>query len=137
MMKIPVTRPFIDTNVLLYLLSPHQGKADLAEQILGAGGMISVQVLNEFTNIARRKLSMSWAEISDLLALVRSFCETRPLTLETHERGLIVAERYGLSLYDSMIVAAALVAGCETLYSEDMQHGLLVDKQLRLCNPFL
>jgi predicted nucleic acid-binding protein len=136
-MEILVTKPFIDTTVLLYLLSPHEGKADRAEEVLGARGTISVQVLNEFTNIARRKLSMPWAEIGDLLALVRSFCETKPLTLETHERGLLVAERYGLSLYDSMIVAAALVAGCETLYSEDMQHGLLVEKQLRVCNPFV
>ena len=101
-----------------------------------AGGLISVQVLNEITNVARRKLAMSWVEINEVLALIRSICPTEPLTIETHDRGRLVAERYGLSVYDAMIVAAALLAGCKTLYSEDMQDGLLIDHQLHICNPF-
>ena len=127
---------FIDSNVILYLLSKNAKKADAAEAVLRAGGVISVQVLNEITNVALRKIGMSWAETNQFLASVRSLCAVESITVETHDRGRDVAERYGLSLYDAMIVAAALLAGCTVLYSEDMQHGLVVDKQLRVANPF-
>lgn len=133
---MPDTKPFIDTNILLYLLSDNTGKADRAEEIVREGGRISVQVLNEFANVARRKLAMSWGEINEALKLLHSVCPTDSLTLETHERGLLVAERYRLSIYDSMIIASALIGNCEILYSEDMQDGLLVNQQLRILNPF-
>ncbi len=133
---MPDTEAFIDTNILLYLLSADNDKADRAEMIVQAGGLISVQVLNEMASVARRKLSMSWGEINEVLALIRSVCSVAPLTIETHDRGRVVAERYGVSVYDAMIVAAALLGGCKTLYSEDMQDGLLIDHQLRICNPF-
>lgn len=127
---------FVDSNVLLYLLSQDAGKADRAEEILEGGPAVSVQVLNEITNVARRKLSMPWPQIADFLALIQSLCKVEALTLETHQRGRALAQRYGLSVYDAMIVAAALLAGCKTLYSEDMQDGLLVERQLRIQNPF-
>ena len=123
-------------SVLGYLLSVDNDKADRAEMILRTGGLISVQVLNEMANVACRKLAMSWMEIDEVLALIRSVCPAAPLTVETHDRGRLVAERYGLSVYDAMIVAAALLGGCETLYSEDLQDGLLINHQLRICNPF-
>ena len=122
---MPAPKVFIDTNILLYLLSTDTNKADRAETIVRGGGLISVQVLNEMANVARRKLAMSWIEINEVLALI-----------ETQDRGRLVAERYGLSVYDAMIVAAALLGGCETLYSEDMQDGLVIDHQLSICNPF-
>ena len=131
-----VAKAFIDSNVLLYLLSKDAKKADAAEAVLRAGGMISVQVLNEITNVALKKLGMPWQEINQFLTLLRSLCAVEPLTVETHDRGSDVAERYGLSVYDSMIVAAALLAGCTVLYSEDMQNGLVLDRQLRVVNPF-
>jgi predicted nucleic acid-binding protein len=133
---MPVPKAFIDSNILLYLLSADADKANRAEEIVRTGGLISVQVLNEITNVARRKLAMSWVEINEVLALIRSICPTEPLAIETHDRGRLVAERYELSVYDAMIVAAALLAGCKTLYSEDMQDGLLIDHQLHICNPF-
>ena len=129
-------KAFIDSNVILYLLSKDTKKADAAEAVLRAGGVISVQVLNEIANVALRKIGMSWVETNQFLASVRSLCAVQSLTVETHDRGRDVAERYGLSVYDAMIVAAALIAGCTVLYSEDMQDGLLVDKQLRVANPF-
>jgi predicted nucleic acid-binding protein len=135
-MQMSDPKVFFDTNILLYLLSANNEKANQAEIIVQAGGMISVQVLNEIANIARRKLAMSWPEINEVLALIRSVCPTAPLTVETHDKGMLVAERYGLSVYDAMIVAAALLGECETLYSEDMHNGLLIDYQLRICNPF-
>jgi predicted nucleic acid-binding protein len=136
-MQMPDPKVFIDTNILLYLLSANNEKADRAEIIVQSGGLISVQVLNEIANVALRKLAMSWIEINEVLALIRSVCPTAPLTIETHDKGRLVAERYRLSVYDAMIVAAALLGGCETLYSEDMHNGLLIDHQLRICNPFI
>ncbi|OFZ69633.1 MAG: pilus assembly protein [Betaproteobacteria bacterium RBG_16_58_11] len=127
---------FFDTNIALYLLSADQAKADRAEELLAEGGIISVQVLNEFAAVASRKLGMSWPEIREVLDQVRAVSIVEPMSIETHERGLLVAERYGLSLYDALIVAAALLSGCSTLYSEDMQHGQIIEGQLTICNPF-
>jgi predicted nucleic acid-binding protein len=127
---------FFDTNVVLYLLSADAVKADRAEELLATGGMISVQVLNEFASVASRKLRLSWPEIRDVLAPVRVICPVVPLSAETHDRALLLVERYGLSLYDALIVAAALLAGCKTLYSEDMQHGQVIERQLTISNPF-
>lgn len=130
------TNAFIDSNVLVYLMSADPTKADQAEAVVRAGAVISVQVLNEVANVARHKLAMSWLDINEFLDLVRSLCSPVPLTIETHDRGRTVSERYGLSVYDAMIVASALLAGCELLYSEDMQDGMVIDGQLRICNPF-
>ncbi len=132
-----IDRPFFDTNVLLYLLSEDDRKADRAEAIIASGGIISVQVLNEFASVASRKLRMSYAEIRDVLATVRGVCQTQALTVDTHDRGLDIAERFGFSLYDSMIVSSALQSGCSVLYSEDMRHGQKIDAQLVVINPFL
>ena len=131
------TKPFFDTNVLLYLLSGDTAKADRAEALLAQGGILSVQVLNEFAAVASRKLGLSYPEIREVLAPIRTICTVEPVTLETHERGLQIAERYGFRLYDAMIIAAALLAGCQTLYSEDLQDGQSFDKRLTICNPFV
>ena len=128
---------FADTNVLLYLLSQDAQKADQAEVVLNKGVMISVQVLNEVTHVLRRKIKLSWPEIHTFLALIQSLCTVQPLTIETHAQGLTLAERYHFLVYDSMIVAAALLAQCRILYSEDMQHGLLVEGRLLIQNPFV
>jgi predicted nucleic acid-binding protein len=127
---------FLDTNVLVCVASSDALKAEQAETIIAGGGAISVQVLNELTNIARRKMRMSWSEIHRFLSTLRSLLTVYPTTLETHETGLELAERYGLSTYDAMIVASALSAGCDTLWSEDMQHGMVIDERLRIANPF-
>ncbi|MCQ8118088.1 PIN domain-containing protein [Methylomonas rosea] len=129
-------KTFIDTNVLLYVFSGDSGKADRAEAILQTGGCVSVQVLNEFTSVAKRKFNMSYPEIREALQVVKTVCQILPLTLEIHEQGLDIAERFGFSMYDSLIVAAALLAGCTTLYSEDLQHGQLIQDQLLIVNPF-
>jgi predicted nucleic acid-binding protein len=128
---------FFDTNVLLYLLSEDTAKADRAENVLSEGGHISVQVLNEFASIATRKLKMSHAEVREVLAPIREVCTVNPLTEATHTLGLQLAERYQLSIYDAMIAASALAAGCKTLLSEDFQNGQVIDRTLRLSNPFV
>ena len=130
------TERFFDTNVLLYLLSADEAKADRAEDELGGGGIVSVQVLNEFASVASRKLAMSIAEVREALAGIRAVCKVVPISEQSHDLGLQVADRYGLSVYDAMIVASALLAGCKTLLSEDMQDGQTIDGRLEIRNPF-
>ncbi|MTJ79900.1 MAG: PIN domain-containing protein [Telmatospirillum sp.] len=127
---------FFDTNVLVYIASGDSAKADRAEEIIGNGGVISVQVLNELTNVARRKMRMAWPDTRSFLSVLRSLLTVQPITVETHEIGLALTERYDLSTYDAMIVASALQAGCDTLWSEDMQHGMEFGERLRIVNPF-
>ena len=133
----PAVRPFVDTNVLLYLISSDAAKAERAEQVLSGRIVISVQVLNEFANVARRKHSLAWDELQQVLDGISSFCEVFDITRATHQRGLALARRYQFSVYDAMIAAAALEAGCDCLLSEDFQTGQRFDGQLVVVNPFL
>src|SRR6266516_1327730 len=109
-------KPFLDTNILIYAFASNDPRSEQAEALLAAGGMISVQVLNEFVNVARRKLRREWAEIEDAL-------------------GVLLARDVGFSFYDSLIIAAAIRAGCPVLYSEDLQDGQIVHG-VRFRNPF-
>jgi predicted nucleic acid-binding protein len=127
---------FFDTNVLLYLLSADTAKADRAEAILARGGTVSVQVLNEFAAVASRKLRMPIRDIREVLDPIRAVCSVEPISLETHETALRIAERYGLSIYDALIVSAALLAGCATLHSEVMQDGQIIEQRLTIRNSF-
>jgi predicted nucleic acid-binding protein len=129
--------PFFDTSVLFYLLSNDARKADQVEALLANRGIISVQVLNEFTVVAQRKVGMQLLEIREILDTVRAVCTVQPLTANTHDRGMKICERYKFSFYDSIIIAAALIVGANVLYSEDWQHGQVIDRQLRIVNPFL
>ena len=125
---------FFDSNILLYLASAGL-KPARARLLLDRGGVVSVQVLNEIASVARRKFAMEWNEIREIIGVVHVTCRIEPLTLRTHERGLALAERFGFGVYDSMIVAAALEAGCATLLSEDMQHGQRIEN-MTIRNPF-
>ena len=126
---------FFDTNVLLYAVRSEDPRAERARLLLADGGIISVQALNEFTNVARRKLGQPWGEINEKLGAVRALCEVKPLTVATHERALALAERYGYQIYDALHLASALESGCSILYTEDMQHGQQIDG-LTIRNPF-
>ncbi len=127
---------FFDTNILLYLLSGDQAKADKAEEVLESGGVISVQVMNEFASVASRKLSMKWPEIRECLEPLRAILRIEPVTVETHDNAVALAERHNIALYDALIVSAAQLAGCDVLYSEDLQHGQKFEKSLIIRNPF-
>ena len=128
---------FLDSNVLVYAFTT-DARASKAQQLLERGCLINVQILNELANVARRKLKMSWTELNEALDDIRTLCPTvASVTLDTHAAGLQRAQRYGLSVFDGLVVAAALEAGCATLWSEDMQHGLVVDERLTIRNPFL
>lgn len=129
-------KPFFDTNVILYAFRQDDPRGQVAETLLAAGGTLSVQVLNEFVAVARRKLDKSWEEVRRALEILRVFCsEAVPLTVETHDKAVHIAERYGYSIFDSLIIAAALHAGARTLYSEDMQDGQAIDG-ITIRNPF-
>ena len=128
---------FLDTNVIVYLFSADAAKADRAEELIAGGGNISVQVLNELAAVARRKLGKSWPEVRDISMQVRAVLRVEPLTAQTHERGMHVAEHLGLSIYDGTIVASALLAECTTHYTEDLQDGRVIDGQLTIRNPFM
>ena len=127
---------FFDTSVLLYLLSSDAAKSDRVETLLADRGTISVQVLNEFAAVAIRKLKMPLPEVREVLDTIRAVSDVEPVTVETHDRALAIVERYGFSLYDSLLIATALIAGSKVLYSEDLQHGQLIDRRLRVVNPF-
>ena len=129
--------PFLDTNVLIYAALQPDPRSDAARALLRDGGVVSVQVLNEFANVARRKLRRSWPEVRQALAAVRALCPApRPLTAATHEAALALAERTGYAVYDALILASALEAGCDIVCSEDLQDGQVVDGRLTIRNPF-
>ena len=132
----PVPGAFFDTNVLVYAFTTDP-RAAAALALLGQGGVTSVQGLNEFTNVARRKLGMTWAEVRDALAAVRTLCRTiLPIDIETHDDALGIAERHGYSIFDALMIAAALRAECTVLYSEDMHHGMSIGGRLCIIDPF-
>jgi predicted nucleic acid-binding protein len=126
----------IDTNIAVYALSEGP-KSDTATLLLETGPSISVQLFYEFINVNLRKRGLPWSEINESLAIINSLVSSvRPVDIELHRRGCEVSKRYKLGIYDAMIIAAALLDDCDTLYSEDMQHGLVIDAKLTIINPF-
>jgi len=128
---------FLDTNILVYAHSEGDYRTAPARQHLVDGGIVGVQVLNEFASVARAKLAMSWAEIQEAVESIVILCPNpRPLGIETHRRALGLSKKYGFSIWDALIVAAAVEAGCSKLLTEDLQHGQVVGG-VTIVNPFL
>ena len=129
--------PFFDTNVVLYAFTPSGDKTVTAERILLQGGVVSVQVLNELTSVSCTKFKMSWSEVKRVIQGTTMLCPNpHALTYETYLEARRISERYGFSIWDGLIIASALESGCATLYTEDLQHGQVVDG-VRIVNPFL
>ena len=127
---------FFDTNVLIYAFAQDDPRTGTAERLLAGGGVVGVQILNEFGAVAVRKLAMSWDEVLEALSALRVlFPSPVPLTVETHDAGLRIAEKYGYHIYDSLVIAAALEARCDTLFSEDLNDGQVIEG-LTIRNPF-
>jgi predicted nucleic acid-binding protein len=130
-------KAFFDTNVLVYSILEEDARKLLARELLAAGGVISVQVLNEFVSVVRRKLRMPWHDARTALQWFRVLCrDPVPITVSAHEEGVRIAEQYGYGIYDSLIVASALEANCDVLYSEDLQDGQRIEGRLTVRNPF-
>jgi predicted nucleic acid-binding protein len=127
---------FLDTIILIYALARDDPRRARAEELLAAGGVVSVQVLNEFVSVAR-KLGMSWEEIVEALDAIRILCPSPvPITLETHDAALKIAQQFGYGIYDALMVASAIEAKCSTFYSQDLQDGQVIDERLTIRNPF-
>ena len=130
-------KDFLDTNVLIYAVAKNDRRTSKAEALLASGGIVSIQSLNEFVSVTRRKLGMSWKEVKEFLDLIRILCpDPVPISLETHRVALAIAEKYGYGIYDALIASAALEADCKTLYSEDLQDGQTINRHLTVRNPF-
>jgi predicted nucleic acid-binding protein len=127
---------FFDTTILVYA---QQGgrKADRARALFAGGGKLSVQVLNEFTAVSRRKQQRDWREIAEAVSDVLTMVDPPlALTLDLHAAARALAEDHRLSFFEALIIASAIEAGCDILYSEDMQHGRTIGG-LATVNPFL
>jgi len=130
-----MSRIFLDSNIILYLLSADTSKADTAQSLLSEAPCISVQVLNEVTSVCLRKLKMNWSEIHDLLAVVKTTCQIEPLTAATHAQAVQIAQTHQISFYDAHILAAAKAAGASILMTEDMHNGQTL-LGIQIQNPF-
>ncbi len=129
-------RVFLDTNIVLYALSEDVAKADIAETLLAARPVISVQVLNEAANVLTRKLGRAWPEVRPLLETVRALSDVVPVSEAVHARAVDIAATHRLNVYDACILAAAEIADVPVVYSEDMQHGFVLDGAVTVRNPF-
>jgi predicted nucleic acid-binding protein len=129
-------KAFFDTNILVYAATSDAKKRQ-ASDCLRRRGIVSVQVFNEFVHVARRKLQHDWPQIEFALGLFRdALDDIVPVTIDTHTAAVRLARQHGLSFYDALIVAAAIEAGCDTLYTEDLQHGRALGG-IAIVNPFL
>ena len=129
-------KAFFDTNLIVYAFAKDDPRADAAEALLAAGGVISVQVLNEFVAVALRKLAMPWDDVLAALDAILILCPSpAPLTIETHQMALGIAKKHKYHIYDALVIASALETSCTTLYSEDLQDGQAIGG-LTIRNPF-
>ena len=128
-------KPFLDTNILIYAFAPGP-KGAIAEHLLADGAFVSVQVLNEFANVSRRKLGLSWGDIEDRIQVILALTAAPlPITLERHAEARVIAARRKLAFYDALIVASAIASGAGELLSEDMHDGAKYGT-VRVRNPF-
>ncbi|MGB7600996.1 MAG: PIN domain-containing protein [Candidatus Sulfotelmatobacter sp.] len=130
-------KAFLDTNIFVYAIAQDNPRTHDAEELITKGGTVSVQVLNEFAAVARRKINMSWGEVQLALESIRILCpDPLPIRLDTHQEALEIAEKYRYKICDALIVASALEAKCTILYTEDMQDRQIIDHRLTIRNPF-
>ncbi|MDM9623752.1 PIN domain-containing protein [Rhizobium sp. S96] len=128
---------FLDTNIIVYALS-EDSKALVAQSLLLEPFAMSVQALNEFANVGRKKLNLSWPEIESAVDALTTMAATiSSLNLSTTKGAIDLAKRYNLAFYDATMLSAALAMGCTRYYSEDLQHGLIIDGRMTVINPFL
>jgi predicted nucleic acid-binding protein len=128
---------FLDSNIVLYALSDEEPKRTRAQQLLGSSPTISTQVVNECSHVLRRKARLTPAQVAKELTLLIGLSRLVDVRMEHIRTAWTLAERYGFSHFDSLIIASALDADCSVLYTEDMQHEQVIDGRLTLCNPFL
>lgn len=130
------TNSFLDSNVLLYLLEPGTRKSQRSRGLVSAGAFVSVQVLNEYSDVARRKRMLCWDDIVNSLEPIKESCVVLPVNIALHERALSIVRETNLRIFDANIVAAAELAGCDVLYTEDLNNGQRIGR-VTIVNPFI
>jgi predicted nucleic acid-binding protein len=128
---------FADTNLFIYAESQDQDKSYRAIAIIQDAPVISTQVINETVSVLTKKHGFLLSEAHEIAESLLDLCEVVAVDVLTIRKAIDLAKRYSLSHWDSLIIAAALLADCQTLYSEDMQHGLVFDGRLTVANPFI
>ena len=135
-MSVPAGSSTLDSNIAVYVFTLDPRRV-VAAHLLTEVSFVSAQVLNEYSNVARRKLSKSWQDIAVDVADIRGAVGAVLPILEEHTAAALrLANRYQLSFYDALMLAVALFGGASVFYSEDMQHGMTIDETLRVVDPF-
>jgi len=128
---------FLDSNVVLYALASSCAKKHIALDLLCQDNVIiSIQVINECSNILRRKFDFSYVRISETISRYLEMVETVSFDIHTIQKAWLIGDKYGFSYYDNLIISTALENNCGILYSEDMQHNQVIDGRMRILNPF-
>lgn len=127
---------FIDSNVILYLFSNIKLKKQLAKKIVKENPMISVQVLSEVSNVLYEKFKTDPASIITIINRLSDICRIKNISLKTITSALEIVQKYKYSYYDSLIISSAVENQCAVLYSEDMSDGQIIEKKLKIVNPF-
>ena len=128
----------LDTNILVYCHSNDElDKQKTAMSFFASYPVVSTQVLSEYLNVVKRKLKLPKDEIMDVCLQNIELCILQPISLSTLKYARHLLDRYDFQLFDSIVVASALEANCHILYSEDFQHGLMVENRMTIVNPFV
>jgi predicted nucleic acid-binding protein len=127
---------FLDSNVIIYSFDAEYDKKIIANDLMKENPVISVQVLNEISNVLYKKLNIKISEIKRAIDFLSRICVVKNVTSMTIQSALNIVDHYGFSYYDSLIISSALESKCTILYSEDMSDGQVIDKKLRVVNPF-
>jgi len=128
---------FADTNIILYSIGQDTQKRNIAREIIKSRPVISTQVVNESINVCIRKPGFDRKKAYDFADSIMHYTEVLPVDETTVRKSADIAIRYQLSNWDALIIASSILSGCEILYSEDMQHQMIVDNSLEIINPFL
>ena len=133
-----MSRIALDSNILIYNHSlDYESRRFIARDFFNVKPVVSSQVISEYLNVMRKKFKMQKNDLLDLCSLWLEKCFVQPVLFSTVKLAQTLVACYNLQIFDGIIVAAALEADCDILYSEDMQDGLIVNKTLRIVNPFV
>jgi predicted nucleic acid-binding protein len=128
----------LDTNILLFLHDTNQQsvKKNIAEELVSSNPIISTQVISEYLNVCHKRFKLTKSDAMDALMKWLPFSEVANIAISTYTNAIGLIKKYDFQLFDAIIIAAAIDANCSKLFTEDMHHGLLVEKRLQIINPF-
>ncbi|RKY68377.1 MAG: hypothetical protein DRQ24_11790 [Candidatus Latescibacterota bacterium] len=135
-MKSMKDKVLLDSNIILYGFGREKTKKEIVKNLIRERPLLTTQVINEVLNVLIKKFNFSIDEVKEVLNFLRTKTEIILVNLYTIDIALTVKERYNFSYWDSLIIASALENGCRILYTEDMQHGQVIEKTLTIKNPF-